>query len=163
MTIRPLRYYGDPVLRLACTPVSTFDDGVKRLAADLMETVALLGRAGLAAPQIGVPLRVFSYLVDERHGYVINPQIVELSAQQQDGDEGCLSIPELWFPLPRAQRAVVGGVDVRDAPVVVEGEGLMARCLQHEVDHLDGRVYLDRLAPDQRREAMRAIRSAEWF
>ena len=163
MTVRPLRTYPDPVLRSATTPVTRFDASLRSLVADLLETVDAPGRAGLAAPQIGVGLRVFSYLVEDRHGYVVNPEVVERSDEEQDGEEGCLSVPGLWFPLRRAQRAVVRGLDVEGRPVEVAGEGLMARCLLHEVDHLDGTVYLDRLDRDTRKSAMRAVRRSRWF
>lgn len=158
MPVRPLRLYPDSVLRAPCAPVTRFDASLRALVEDLTDTVDQPGRAGLAAPQIGVGLRVFSYLVDERHGYVVNPELVAMSTEEEDDDEGCLSIPDLWFPLRRAARAVVRGVDVEGAPVEVEGEGLMARCLQHEVDHLDGIVFLERLEPRVRRKAKRALR-----
>ncbi|HSK90227.1 MAG TPA: peptide deformylase [Euzebyales bacterium] len=163
MTQRPLRRYGDPVLRMTCAPVTAFDDSLARLVGDLMDTVDQPGRAGLAAPQIGVPLRVFSYLVDDRHGHVVNPEIVALSDAQQDGEEGCLSIPGLWYPLRRAAVATVRGVNAAGDPVEVTGDGLLARCLQHEVDHLDGVVYLDRLGRLRRRRALRDLRDTDWF
>ena len=121
------------------------------------------GRAGLAAPQIGVGLRVFSYDVDGQFGYVINPEIAELSEATHEINEGCLSVPDLWFPVTRAEYAVVRGVDLRNEPVVVEGKGVMAQCLQHETDHLDGMLYLDRLVKDRKREAMRQARTKDWF
>lgn len=163
MAIRQLRYFGNPVLKTAAKPITTFDDATRRLVDDLMETVDQPGRAGLAAPQIGVSLRAFSYLVDDAHGYVINPELVELSEEEQEGDEGCLSVPGLWFPTHRAMRATVRGVDLHDNPITVSGEGLMARCLQHETDHLDGIVYLDRLTRPERRKAMREVRASDWF
>ena len=111
---------------------------------DLLETVDDEGRAGLAANQIGVGLRAFSWHIDGEIGYVLNPVLVETSTEEyQDGDEGCLSVPELWFPTERAWYARVEGIDLDGKPVVVEGEGLMARCLQHECDHLDGKLYID--------------------
>lgn len=158
MAVRPLRLYPDPVLRSACAPVTRFDASLRALVDDLVDTVDAPGRAGLAAPQIGVPLRVFSYHVDDQRGYVINPEIVERSREQQSGEEGCLSLPGLWFPLERAARAVVTGVDLEGRPLTVAGEGLLARCLQHEVDHLDGLLYIDRLERSVRKRAMQAIR-----
>ncbi|KAA2254819.1 peptide deformylase [Solihabitans fulvus] len=163
MAMRALRYLGDPVLTTVAEPVTRFDKTLSLLVDDLMDSVDAPGRAGLAAPQIGVGLRVFSYLVDDRHGYVINPEIVQLSTSVQDGIEGCLSVPELWFPCHRANRAVVRGVNLRNEPVVVKGKGLMARCLQHETEHLDGILYLDRLTPELRREALRKARESTWF
>ncbi|NYH77983.1 peptide deformylase [Actinopolyspora biskrensis] len=162
MTIRPIRRFGDPVLRTAADPVTTFDDSVTALVSDLLDTVAEPGRAGVAAPQIGVSLRAFSYSVNGETGYVINPELVETSGEQ-DGEEGCLSVPGLSFPTHRAEHAVVRGVDLRNDPVTVSGSGLMARCLQHETDHLDGIVYLQRLDEDLRRTALKEVRSTDWF
>jgi peptide deformylase len=158
MAIREIRVVGDPVLRTPCEPVAEIDDRVRALVTDLVETVDMEGRAGLAANQIGVSLRAFSYNIDDEVGYVLNPRIVELSEATQDGDEGCLSVPGLWFPTKRAHYARVVGTDLDGAEVLVEGAGLMARCLQHEVDHLDGHLYLDRLDRAMRKKAMAAVR-----
>ena len=138
MTERPIRLFGDPVLRTSCDAISKFDDAVSSLVADLEDTVAAPGRAGLAANQIGVSRRAFSYHVDGLVGYLVNPVIEAMEGEEED-DEGCLSLPGLWYPLPRAWYARAHGVDRLGRPIVVEGEGLLARCLQHEVDHLDGR------------------------
>jgi peptide deformylase len=158
VTIRPIREVGDPVLRTPSDEVKTFDRDVAALVRDLLETVDHPGRAGLAAPQIGVGLRAFSYNIDGVIGHVVNPVIVELSDETQDGDEGCLSVPGIWAPTVRAMHAVVEGFDVHGEPLRLEGSGLMARCLQHEVDHLDGRLFLDRLTGDARKSALRALR-----
>jgi peptide deformylase len=157
MAVRDIRLFGDPVLREVCRPVTDFGPGLERLVTDLMDTCRLPGRAGLAAPQIGVDLRVFSYNVEDDEGYLVNPRLVS-SDGRQDGPEGCLSIPGLYAPTPRAAQASVTGVDVAGQPVTVEGTGLLARCLQHELDHLDGHLFLDRLPPGERREALRALR-----
>jgi peptide deformylase len=159
MAKREIRVVGDPVLRTPCDPVTTVDDRVRSLVEDLLETVDEDGRAGLAANQIGVSLRAFSWNIDDEIGYVLNPVIVELSDEEyQDDDEGCLSVPGLWFPTRRSWYARVVGEDLDGKQVVVEGTGLMARCLQHEVDHLDGHLYLDRLERSVRKKAMKAIR-----
>ena len=163
MAVRELRYFGDPVLKTVCDPVTKFDKSLDQLVTDLLDTVRPAGRAGLAAPQIGVSLRVFSYEVDNLFGYVINPEIVELSEETHEINEGCLSVPELWFPTRRAKRAVVRGVDLHNEPVTVEGEGVLAQCLQHETDHLDGMLYLDRLEKDRKREALKQARDKDWF
>ncbi|OOC52672.1 MULTISPECIES: peptide deformylase [Nocardiopsis] len=163
MTMRPIVRFGDPVLVTPTTPVTKFDQHTEALVRDLLETVDAPGRAGLAATQIGVGLRVFSYNVEGRTGYVINPEIAELSEEVQSGEEGCLSVPGLWYPTRRAERAVVTGVDLRNEPVTLEGTGLMARCLQHETDHLDGVVYVERLDPEVRKRALRDIRRSDWF
>ena len=158
MTIRPIRELGDPVLRTPADEVRAFDRELAALVRDLEETVDHPGRAGLAAPQIGVGARVFSYNVDGEIGHLVNPRVVELSEETQDGDEGCLSIPGIWAPTVRAMHAVVEGFDVHSAPLRLEGTGLMARALQHEVDHLDGKVFLDRLTGEARKAALRALR-----
>jgi peptide deformylase len=158
VTIRPIRELGDPVLRTPADPVRAFDRDLAALVRDLEETVDHPGRAGLAAPQIGVSLRAFSYNVDGVIGHVVNPVLTELSEETQDDDEGCLSVPGLYAPTVRAMHAVVEGVDATGAPIRVEGTGLLARCLQHEVDHLDGKVFLDRLTGEARKRALRALR-----
>jgi peptide deformylase len=159
VTIRPIRELGDPVLRTPADEVRAFDKELAALVRDLEDTVDHPGRAGVAAPQIGVSARVFSYNIDGVIGHVVNPRIAELSEEIQDGDEGCLSVPGIWAPTVRAMHAVVEGFDVHGEPLRLEGEGLMARCLQHEVDHLDGKVFLDRLTGDARKSALRALRS----
>jgi peptide deformylase len=158
MATRDIRVVGDPVLRTPCDVITTIDDRVRGLIADLVETVDHDGRAGLAANQIGVNLRAFAYNVEDEMGYVINPRIVELSEEYQDDDEGCLSVPGLWFPTRRSWYARVVGTDLDGNEVEVEGTGLMARCIQHEVDHLDGMLYLDRLERNVRKSAMHAVR-----
>jgi peptide deformylase len=163
MPERKIRYLGDPVLKTPAAPITRFGKSLQALIDDLMDTVALPGRAGLAAPQIGVGLRAFSYNLDGRSGYVLNPELAEVSEQKQDDEEGCLSVPGLYFPTTRAMSATVRGVDVRNEPIVVSGEAEMARCLQHEVDHLNGVLYLDRLDAATRREAMRQVRQSSWF
>jgi len=162
VTVREIRVYGDPVLLTVAAEVTEFGEATHSLAADLLDTVLLPGRAGLAAPQIGVSRRAFSYNVDERVGVVFNPVVVD-RAGEQTGDEGCLSVPDLWYPTLRSFHAVVEGLDADGDLVRIEGEELMARCLEHEVDHLDGVVYLRRLDRETRRAAMRAVRESEWF
>lgn len=144
MSVRPLRYFGDPVLTATAEPITRFDAAAEELVRDLMDTVAEPSRAGLAAPQIGVPLRAFSYRTGKAAGYVLNPVLVEVSERTRRMTESCLSMPELWFPVARAHRAVVQGVDLRNEPVVVEGEGSLAQCLLHELDHLDGVLLVQR-------------------
>jgi peptide deformylase len=157
VTIRPLRLLGDPVLRTACDRVLRFDAALARLVEDLMDTVQVPGRAGLAANQIGASLAVFSYDVDGQLGYVINPEITEASGSQE-GPEACLSIPGVSAIRPRAAHAVVTGVDLRQQPVVVTGTGELARCLQHETDHLRGELYIDGLTGPERRAVLRQLR-----
>lgn len=163
MAYRNIRVIGDPVLRTPCEEIREIDQSVKTLIEDLLENVDMEGRAGLAANQIGVGLRAFSYNIDGEIGYVINPKIVELSADEyQDGDEGCLSVPNLWYPTERAWYARVEGINLDGKRIVVEGEELMARCLQHECDHLDGMIYIDRLDRATRKRALKDIRNSDF-
>ncbi|MBO4160215.1 MULTISPECIES: peptide deformylase [Micromonospora] len=162
MTVRPIRIIGDPVLRTACTPVTRFDTALQQLVDDLMDTLTgEPGRAGVAAPQIGVDAQVFVYDADGHRGHLINPTI-ELSDEIQDDDEGCLSIPGLYFPTRRALHATVHGVDRHGDPLTISGSGFLARALQHETDHLAGRLYVDTLRGDIRRKALREIRAGRF-
>jgi len=160
--VQPIRLFGDPVLTTAADPVTTFDKELRGLVKDLTETMLDAPGAGLAAPQIGVSLRVFTYDVEDEVGHLVNPVIGVMSEEEQDGDEGCLSFPGLAFPTKRRQRVVASGFNMHGDPVTIEGSALLARCIQHEVDHLDGILFIDRLDPEQRKTAMRAIREAEW-
>lgn len=164
MTERQIRLFGDPVLRSPSDPVRVEpgDPKLRGLAADLVDTVLPPGRAGVAAPQIGVSLRAFSYNADGEVGYVINP-VLQVEGEPEVVDEGCLSVPGFYFPRRRHPRATVTGVDVDGNEVVISGEGLLAQALQHECDHLDGKLYIEGLEPETKREAMRAIRTAPWF
>ena len=162
MAERAIRLFGDPVLRSACDPVRAGDPRAAQLVADLLETVQIPGRAGLAANQIGVGMRAFSYNIDGDIGYVINPVLVEVSGEAELVDEGCLSVPGFYFPRRRHPFARVSGVDLDGNPVEVSGEGLMAQALQHEVDHLDGHLYIEGLEPETKKEAMRLSRMAPW-
>ncbi|AYY13290.1 peptide deformylase [Actinobacteria bacterium YIM 96077] len=162
MTVREIRLYGDPVLRTVTDEVKEFGEWSHALAEDLLDTLDVPGRAGVAAPQIGVPYRAFSYGIEGERGVIFNPVLVKTSGEQ-GGEEGCLSVPGLWFPTQRAAYAAVEGVDADGEPIRVEGEGELARCLLHEVDHLDGIVYIHRLEPSTRRGAMKEIRRSAWF
>ena len=162
MTERQIRLFGDPVLRSPADPVKPGDPRVTGLVDDLLETVEVPGRAGLAAPQIGVGLRAFSYNVDGEIGYVLNP-VLEVGGEAELIEEGCLSVPGFVFPRRRYPWARVVGIDLAGDEVVLEGEGLMAQALQHECDHLDGKLYLEGLEPEIKREAMREVRGASWF
>lgn len=163
MTVRPIRLFGDPVLRSACDPIKPGDPRASALIADLIETVEVPGRAGVAANQIGVGQRAFSYNVDGVVGYIINPVLEEVSGDAELVEEGCLSVPGFYFPRLRHPWARVSGIDLDGKPVTLEGDGLMAQALQHETDHLDGHLFIEGLEPDAKREAMRAIRSSPWW
>jgi peptide deformylase len=162
VSVKPIRLFGDPVLRTPAAEVVDFDKQLRKLVKDLTDTMIEAPGAGLAAPQIGVPLRVFTYDIDEELGHLINPVLTDLSDEEQDGEEGCLSFPGLAFPTKRAFRVVAKGMNMYGDPVVIEGSELLARCLQHETDHLDGVLFIDRLDPEQRKLAMKAIRETEW-
>ena len=162
MSIRPIRLFGDPVLRTPADPVTSFDAELRKLVTDLTDTMMEAPGVGLAAPQIGVGLRVFTYCVDEVVGHLINPEL-RLSEELEVDDEGCLSFPGLAYPTSRSHGVVATGFDVHGEPVIIEGSGLLARCVQHETDHLDGVLFIDRLDPVQRKLAMAEIRASEWW
>ena len=162
MSIQPIRFFGDPVLTTPAVEVSDFDKELRTLVQDLTDTMIDAPGAGLAAPQIGVPLRVFVWHVDEEFGHLVNPSL-DLSDELQEGEEGCLSFPELAYETPRAMRAVARGWNIYGEPITVEGTEFLARALQHETDHLNGVLFIDRLSPELRKQAMRDIRQAEWF
>jgi peptide deformylase len=163
VTERQIRIFGDPVLTTPSDPVGEIDDRVRGLVEDLLDSVRPPGRAGVAAAQIGVNLRAFSYNVDGRIGYLLNPEIVELSGEPELMDEGCLSVPGLWFPTSRHPHARARGIDLDGDEIEVEGDGVLAQALQHETDHLAGILYIKRLDDERRREAMKQIRESDWF
>lgn len=163
MAVRQIRLFGDPILKAHCTAITDCDDGVRALVDDLLDTVKLEGRAGVAANQIGVGLRAFSYNVDGEIGYVINPVLVDVSGQPTARGEGCLSIPGLWCDVMRYPQAKVVGIDLDGRDVVIEGDGLLAQALQHETDHLDGKLYIDTLNREDRGQALKRIRESDWF
>lgn len=163
MPERAIRLFGDPVLAGVAAPITRVDDRVRALVKDLLDTVRVPGRAGVAAPQIGVSLRAFSYHVGGEVGYLINPVLVEKSDETHLVDEGCLSVPEQWHPTRRSIFARASGMNLAGDEVVIEGHGLMAQMLQHEIDHLEGTVYLGRLEPAERKRAMQQVRQSAWF
>lgn len=167
MASRTIRILGDPVLRTKARHVIDFDRSLRTLVADLTETMHDADGSGLAANQIGVQLRVFTYVVIDRDspdyrsdGHLVNPVITEQSEDEVETEEGCLSIPGMYYPLARAQRVVARGFDMHGDPVEIAGSDMLARALMHETDHLDGVLFLDRLDPDTRKRAMREIREA---
>ena len=162
VSVVPIRLFGDPVLRTPAAEVVTFDKERRGLVKDLTDTMRDAPGVGLAAPQLGVSLRVFTYWVDEELGHLVNP-VLDLSDEQQDGEEGCLSVPDLTFECTRARSVVAKGMNMHGEPITLEGSDLLARCVQHETDHLDGIVFIDRLDAQTRKEAMKAIRESDWF
>lgn len=162
MAVQPIRLFGDPVLRRRAAEVTDFDKELRTLVADLTDTMLAAPGAGLAAPQLGVGLRVFTWNVDGEVGHLINPTL-ELSEEIQDGLEGCLSLPELTYECRRAMSVVAQGFNMHGEPLTVHGSELLARAIQHETDHLDGILFIDKLDTDARKAAMREIRESEWF
>ncbi|MBQ3828649.1 MAG: peptide deformylase [Aeriscardovia sp.] len=158
MALLTINTVPDPILRTKCQEVEKVDQSIRDLVRDMLDTVDDPGRAGLSANQVGVLLRIFSYNVGGRVGYIINPHITYRSGQQ-DGEEGCLSLPGLWFSLQRSNFARATGMDLDGRKVVVEGKGLMARMIQHECDHLDGHLFTDRLEGREKARAQAAIRN----
>ena len=160
MTIRPIRIVGDPVLRTPCDPIRTITEGPRTLVRDLKDPVDDEGRAGVAANQIGVNLRAFSWHFVETGeiGCILNPVIVELSEELQHDDEGCLSVPGLFFPRTRSAYARCVGTNLEGEEIELAGEGLTARLIQHEVGHLDGALYIDGLERSVKKRALRQIR-----
>ena len=162
MAILNIRIIGDPVLRTVADPVTEFGPELAKLVADMTETMEDVDGAGLAAPQIGVSQRVFTYRIEGVEGHIINPVLENSEDFQADQVEGCLSIPGLAFPVRRFRTTRATGVDLNGNPVAVEGEGMLARCFQHETDHLDGILFTDRLQGEDRKTALRSIRNANY-
>jgi peptide deformylase len=163
VAVQPIRLFGDPVLRTPAEPVVDFDKELRILVDDLFETMVAAPGRGLAAPQIGVGLRVFTYAISEdEYGHLINPELSFPDDEEQVGEEGCLSIPELSWDCRRHRTVVARGFDVHGEPVTLAGSDLLARCVQHETDHLDGILFVDRLDPETRKQAMAEIRDAPW-
>jgi peptide deformylase len=161
VSVKEIRLFGDPILRTRAVEVVDFDRELRQLVADLTDTMVAAPGAGLAAPQLGVGLRVFTWHVDGELGHLVNPTL-RLSEDCQDGPEGCLSFPGLRHDVRRAASVMASGFDMYGEPVAVEGSEILARCLQHETDHLDGILFIDRMDPAQRKLAMKAVREAEW-
>jgi peptide deformylase len=162
MAIRPIRLFGDPVLRTEADPVTDFDKQLRNLVKDLQQTLDDAEGAGLAAPQIGVGLRVFAYALGNERGYLVNPTLDFPDDEQVDGEEGCLSFPGIYYDVKRRLNTVARGFTDRGDPIQVVGTQILARCLQHETDHLDGVLFIDRMDAATRKEAMKAIRAADW-
>ena len=162
MSVREIRLFGDPVLKTPTQKITDFS-AAQVLIQDLLDTTALPGRAGVAATQIGVNLAAFSYNVNGEIGYLINPEITKLEGEVELLEEGCLSVPGLWHKTPRYPKATAKGFLLDGTEVEITGEGLLAQALQHECDHLDGKLYLDRLLPEERKLAFANLRQQEWF
>jgi peptide deformylase len=161
MATRDIRLFPDPVLRERASLVAEVDDDLRRLIADMGETMRAAPGIGLAAPQVGIQRRVLVYSLHEEDPIVavINPEVVERDGEVVDF-EGCLSIPGLSYEVARAQRVVVKGIDENGEPQQIDASDLEARVLQHEIDHLDGILFIDRIDPELRKEAMKQLREA---
>jgi peptide deformylase len=153
----PIRMFPDPVLRQRAREIENVDGALRKLAADMIETMYEAPGVGLAAPQVGVERRMFVYDIGDGPNTVINPEIVEASGEWSY-HEGCLSIPGLYFDLTRPKQVLLRGVDLDGEQLEIEADELLARCFQHEMDHLDGILVIERLEPEQRKEAMRELR-----
>ena len=162
MAVQPIRLFGDPVLATPADEVTAFDHELRRLVTDLRDTLHDERGAGLAAPQLGVSLRVFVFHVDGVEGHLVNPALTFPDEEEQDGPEGCLSLPGLYFDTKRRLNVVAKGFGMHGDPVQVVGTGELARCLQHETDHCDGVLFVDRMDTARRKAAMKAIRQADW-
>jgi peptide deformylase len=158
VAILPIRTFGDPVLRTRAREVGALREEHKRLIKDMIDTMRDAPGVGLAAPQVGVLERIFVWEVEGEHGAVIDPVIVERSERTDEEEEGCLSLPGLVFPVVRAAEVTIEGLDERGEPIRMEADDLLARVFQHEVDHLDGVLFPDRLPEGLKREAMRILR-----
>jgi len=163
MAVREIRLYGDPVLKSVCDPIKDFGQSAGDLVKDLLDTTQVPGRAGVAANQIGVGLRVFRFNCNGELGYLINPENLEVFGEPELVEEGCLSVPGLWHPTLRYPKASLSGYQLDGSYITITGEGLLAQALQHEFDHLNGFVYLDRLSPEERKKAMATLRDSDWF
>jgi peptide deformylase len=163
MTIQPIRLFGDPVLRTPASEVVDFDKELRNLVRDLFDSMNEQGGAGLAAPQIGVGLRAFTYHCDGAEGHLINPTWTVVGDGYQVGPEGCLSIPGLSWDCRRHEHVVATGWNMHGEPITVEGTEKLARCIQHETDHLDGVLFIDKLTTETRKQALKEIRATEWF
>ena len=163
MAERPIRLFGDPILTSPTDAVDVSSPRIRELVTDLLDTVKLPGRAGLAANQIGVGLRAFSYNIDGATGYLLNPRLVRVWGDPEEMSEGCLSVPGLTYPRLRYPHALAEGYSLDGELVEVEGSGLMAQAIQHELDHLEGVLYFQGLEPEHKRSALRAIRESDWF
>jgi peptide deformylase len=156
-----IKIFGDPILRMRALEVTDFDEALRVLADDMLDTLRAANGVGLAANQVGVLKRVFVWEHAERAGVFVNPEVVETSTETVVADEGCLSFPGLFYPSERPLRAGLRGTDVHGAPVEEAGEGMLARILLHELDHLNGILFIDHLSRHDRKEALRRIRRGE--
>ena len=162
VSVTPIRIMGDPVLRTPAAPVVDFDAELRRLVADLTDTMHAAGGAGIAAPQIGVGLRVFTWYVDGEVGHLVNPDVTPVGEETEEDAEGCLSIPGFRFDCRRHLYVAATGWNMHGEPVRIEGSHMLARAFQHETDLLDGVRSADRLDAEAREAALSVLRDAAW-
>ena len=158
MALLPIRTFGDPVLRERAGEITKITDVHRRLIKDMIDTMRDAPGVGLAAPQVGVMERIFVWEVEEEHGALINPEIVKRSRNKFTEDEGCLSLPGLVYPVERDYEVVVRALDESGNEIEITGEDLLARVFQHEIDHLDGVLFIDRISEEERKEALSILR-----
>ncbi|MDO4609422.1 peptide deformylase [Corynebacterium sp.] len=163
MALREIRLFGDPVLTSRADEVVEFDANLARLAEDMLETMDDSDGVGLAANQVGVLQRIFVYDCEGVRGALVNPVWEPVGDEMQLGEEGCLSVPGIGGEVERHMRVRATGQDPQGRPVAIEAEGLLARCIQHETDHLDGVMFMKRMSPEVRKAAMRDLRATDWF
>jgi peptide deformylase len=164
VAILTIRKLGDPILKSKSAPVTAFDAELRALSEDMHETMAAAPGVGLAAPQVGKPIRMFVYNSGEdgESGCLVNPTITWFGDEKEEAEEGCLSIPGQYFPVERSVKIRIRAQDLDGVETEREAEGFLARIFQHETDHLDGILFVDRLAPDVRKAAMKAIREQDF-
>jgi peptide deformylase len=159
VAILRIRTFGDPVLRQRAREVDKITDLHRKLIADMFDTMREAPGVGLAAPQVGVMERIFVWEHEDRSGAFINPRIVTRSKDREEDEEGCLSLPGIVYPVRRSTEVTIEGLDVEANPVSIDASGLLARIFQHEVDHLDGVLFVDLLPEEMRREALTTLRN----
>ena len=158
MAVLPIRNFPDPVLRQRAAEVTEVTDVHRRLVRDMIDTMREAPGVGLAGPQVGVLERIFVWEVDDEYGAVFNPEIVKHSDEKIVDTEGCLSLPGLTYDVERSLQVTVRGVDENGEEIEIEGDDLLARVFQHEIDHLDGVLFIDHLSEEDRKEALRILR-----
>ena len=158
LAVLKIRTFGDPVLRQPARPVDKLTEAHRRLAKDMIDTMRAAPGVGLAGPQVGVMDRIFVWEVDEDYGVVVNPIVTARSEETASDDEGCLSLPGVLEAVERPVKATIEGVDEHGRAVLLEADDLLARVFQHEIDHLDGILLIDRIPDEQRKQALRTLR-----
>ncbi|HVL99276.1 MAG TPA: peptide deformylase [Egibacteraceae bacterium] len=166
MAVLPIRIFGDPILRERAAEVTRFDEALARLADDMLDTLRAAAGAAIAGNQVGVLKRLFAFELHHEEsavdrGVYVNPEVLETSEEVQEGEEGCLSFPGLFYPTKRPLWARITARDVHGEALERTGEGIVARMFLHEIDHLNGILFIDHLARHDRKDAMRRIRSGE--